>query len=124
MVKLFTDFFMQYGQYGYIALAAVIALVWIFAHIRSEPGQKISVFFGLAEYTKRKSRRDEAPDKESEYAGRWSAAHVSPEKDGTAAINLHKYDLDVTETDDITGTMEDRYLAEDAGIEHLTKSAA
>ena len=39
-------------KYGFVALASIIAIIWIFAHWTGQPGSKISVLWGMVEYTK------------------------------------------------------------------------
>src|SRR5437899_2054848 len=43
-----------YGLVGFAVLGGLAVLIWIGAHVVAEPGEKVSLLFGLATYTKKK----------------------------------------------------------------------
>jgi hypothetical protein len=52
MGDLLNQLYKNYGLRALLGLAAVVATIWFLAHRMAPPCERISIFFGLIEYTK------------------------------------------------------------------------
>lgn|GEM_PF-6896565 len=55
MGELFAELIKRYGIWILVILVLLGALVWFIIHLNAEPGEKISVFWGMIDYKKSKS---------------------------------------------------------------------
>lgn len=54
MKEIFNSLFLKYGFLTLFGSALAIIIIWVFAHFISAPGGKVSVVWGMVEYTKSK----------------------------------------------------------------------
>ena len=75
MTEFFTEFLKSYGgPSAVLLLAVVIIAVWLFAHWNTSPGKEVSIFFGLATYTKKTTGTEPLGELRSfcdQVAGHW-----------------------------------------------------
>lgn len=56
MDKIITELMRRYGIWVIFFLSVAVAAVWFVAHSQATPGDKVSILWGMVEYTKSKSQ--------------------------------------------------------------------
>ncbi|MEA2083449.1 MAG: hypothetical protein U9O82_04240 [Thermodesulfobacteriota bacterium] len=54
MRNLIDDLTKRFGLWAILVLLLLGALVWVIAHSQAKPGEKVSILWGMVEYTKGK----------------------------------------------------------------------
>ena len=54
MNNIITELMRRYGIWAILALSVAGATVWAVAHSQAKPGDKVSILWGMVEYTKSK----------------------------------------------------------------------
>ncbi len=58
MDNIITELMRRYGIWAILALLVVGTTVWFVAHYQAEPGDELSILWGMVEYTKSKSQTE------------------------------------------------------------------
>ena len=58
MNNIITELIKRYGIWAILALALAGTTIWVVAHSQAKPGDKVSILWGMVEYTKSKSQTE------------------------------------------------------------------
>jgi len=91
--NLIAELTKRFGLWAILALILAGALVWVIAHSQAKPGEKVSILWGMVEYTKGKSQ----PGLESTYTKKHRPTITRP-----PTTTSRPASISIVETNDIT----------------------
>jgi hypothetical protein len=91
MDNIVTELLKRYGTWAILALVITGATVWAVAHYQAKPGNKVSILWGMVEYTKSKTKteKDVKEPRKDQSPATSPSPTVKKEKIGDVTLTLN-----------------------------------